>query len=99
VRDAYETESNDKLNAQFNALEILKQRHIGQLELDLGSAIASVKQKRKEERLAQIDHVFTDYLNWLENTQLTEKLPYLQVVAVFSGAAIADELIQQGALA
>ena len=86
VRDAHEASSNDKLNAQYNALETLKQSHIGQLELDLGEALASIKQKRKEERLAEIDRVFTDYWNWLENTQLTESQPYLQVVAVFTGA-------------
>ncbi len=85
VRDEHEDAINDKLNHQLSALETLKQRHIGQLELDLGSALEAVKQKRKEERLAQIDSVFTDYLNWLENTQCTEPHPYLQVVAVFTG--------------
>jgi hypothetical protein len=86
VRDAHEDAINYKLNHQLAELETLKQRHIGQLELDLGSALEAVKQKRREERLADIDRVFTDYLNWLENTQCTEPHPYLQVVAVFTGS-------------
>jgi len=86
VRDAHEATTNDQLNARYNALETLKQRHIGQLELALGNALESVKQKRRQERLAEIDRVFGDYWDWLENTQITETLPYLQVVAVFTGA-------------
>ncbi len=88
VRDAHEATTNDQLNAQYNALETLKQRHIGQLELDLGNPLESVKQKRREERLAEIDRVFSDYWDWLENTQITEALPYLQVVAVFTGSPV-----------
>ena len=37
---------------------------------------------------AQIERVFDDYLDWLENTQLTEDQPYLQVATVFTGAPV-----------
>ncbi len=47
-----------------------------------------MRERRREERAAQIERVFDDYLDWLENTQLTEDQPYLQVAAVFTGAPV-----------
>ncbi|MFJ3108368.1 DEAD/DEAH box helicase [Pseudomonas putida] len=85
LRREYEAQSNERLNSQLAELERLKQRHLGQLELDLGSLLQSVRERRREERAAQIERVFDDYLDWLENTQLTEDQPYLQVAAVFTG--------------
>lgn len=86
-RNRVEGQVNDTLNAQLAALEALRQRHLGQMELDIGSLLESVRVKRREQRAAQIDRVFNDYMEWLENTQITEVQPYLQVVAVFTGAS------------
>lgn len=84
-RERQENISNLKLNEQLSALETLRARHLGQLELDLGNLLESVRAKRREDRAAQINRVFDDYLQWLENTQITEDQPYIQVVALFTG--------------
>ena len=88
LRQEREAQSNERFNQQLAELERLKQRHIGQLELDLGNLLQGVRERRREERAAQIERVFDDYLDWLENTQLTEDQPYLQVAAVFTGAPV-----------
>jgi superfamily II DNA or RNA helicase len=88
LRQEREAQSNERFNQQLAELERLKQRHIGQLELDLGNLLQGVRERRREERAAQIEHVFDDYLDWLENTQLTEDQPYLQVAALFTGAPV-----------
>lgn len=88
LRLEHEAQSNERFNQQLNELERLKQRHLGQLELDLGNLLQGVRERRREERAAQIERVFDDYLDWLENTQLTEDQPYLQVAAVFTGAPV-----------
>lgn len=88
LRREHEAQSNERFNQQLNELERLKQRHLGQLELDLGNLLQGVRERRREERAAQIERVFDDYLDWLENTQLTEDQPYLQVAAVFTGAPV-----------
>lgn len=85
-RKQCEDADNEHLNARLAALESLRQRHLGQMELELGSLLESVRTRRREDRAAQINRVFDDYLHWLENTQITEEQPYLQVAAVFTGA-------------
>ncbi|WP_296759831.1 hypothetical protein [Thioalkalivibrio sp.] len=43
------------------------------------------KTRRRDERLAHIDRIFRDYESWLEETQMTEPDPYVQVIAAFTG--------------
>ncbi|WP_300648773.1 hypothetical protein, partial [Paenalcaligenes sp.] len=75
------------LNQQMSELERLKQRHIEHIQFSMDQLQISENQRlrRKADHLAHIDRVFEDYLHWLENTQLIEKHPYLQVVALFTG--------------
>lgn len=86
LRQQHETQSNERLNQQLAALETLKERHLKQMELELGGLQGGSRERRREDRAAQINRIFDDYWSWLENTQLTEPDPYLQVVAVFTGA-------------
>lgn len=87
VRQQREGEINDRLNAQMAEMDALKARHERQIELDLAASREQEtrKQRRREERTAQIERVFADYLNWLEATQQIEPQPWLQVAAVFTG--------------
>lgn len=86
-RQQYENSSNQRLNQQMSELERLKQRHIEHIQYSMDQLQISENQRlrRKADQLAHIDRVFEDYLHWLENTQLIEKHPYLQVVALFTG--------------
>ncbi|TAK52678.1 MAG: DEAD/DEAH box helicase [Betaproteobacteria bacterium] len=87
IRKAREADINARLNAQLKALESLKARHISQLEFDFARSDQPVafKRARRDERSAHIERVFADYLDWLENTQITEEDPFIQVAAVFTG--------------
>ncbi|HCK6317197.1 TPA: hypothetical protein N0T69_004824, partial [Salmonella enterica] len=59
-----------------------------QLELDFADnkQQLSVKQSRKEQRQREIEHNFDSYIQWIEDTMTTEKEPYIQVIAVITGA-------------
>ncbi len=88
LRKQHEKISNEVLNTQLAALDTLKGRHLQQIELDLGDMAESLRVKRREDRASQINRIFDDYWNWLENTQITEEKPYLLVAAVFAGSVI-----------
>ena len=87
MRKEREADLNARLSAQLQTLESLKSRHITQLELDLAGSDQpeAFKRARRIERSAHINTVFADYLDWLENTQITEEEPFIQVAAVFTG--------------
>lgn len=84
-RDDYEQRSNATLNKQNDALDALKAKHTQQMELDLSSVSGSQLDTQRANRQSEIDRLFDDYLEWLENTQIIEKTPYLQIAAVFTG--------------
>lgn len=89
ARKGHEAGLNARLNEQLQSLEALKARHVSQMELDFeesGQAEA-VKRVRRDERSAAIERIFSDYLDWLENTQTTEEEPFIQVAAVLTGQA------------
>jgi superfamily II DNA or RNA helicase len=82
---------DQRLNTQMAAMDALKQRHVQQLELELGRSDQPevFKNRRRDERLAHIDRIFRDYESWLEETQMTEPDPYVQVIAAFTGRGVA----------
>ena len=59
-----------------------------QLDLDFADnkQLESVKQNRKEQRQREIEHNFESYLEWIQDTMTTEKEPYIQLIAVITGA-------------
>lgn len=88
LKTTYQNERSQHISSLEKRLSSLKAKHQSQMELEfnISDAPEVLKQRRKDERQAQIDRVFNDYKNWIENTQHTEDSPYLQVVAVFTGA-------------
>lgn len=87
-RQAFEDKINQQLNEHLEKLDVLRKRQIGQLELDFAEnkQQESVKQNRKEQRKREIEHNFDSYIEWIEDTMTTEKEPYIQVIAVITGA-------------
>ena len=79
---------HDRLLDQMEAMEQLKQQHLRQLNLDLAASDQPevFKRRRREQGEAHIQRVFDEYETWLNDTQLTDNKPYIQVVAAFSGA-------------
>lgn len=87
-RTAFETHINQRLTEQLEKLDELKGRQLKQLELDFADnkQQESVKTSRKEQRQREIDHNFDSYLEWIQETMTTEKEPYIQLIAVITGA-------------
>ncbi len=85
-RQAFETAINVKLNEQVKELDRLKQKQYRQLELDFAEAAPKSRTlDKKQQKQREIDRVFVDYWSWIENSLLTEDVPYIRVVAVLKG--------------
>lgn len=89
-RRDYESKSNQILEKQMEDLESLKARHVAHInqQIELLQIPEKQRSRKKEDRLDETNRVFDDYLDWLENTQLIEKEPYMQVVALFTGQTL-----------
>ena len=86
-RRAFESRINDKLNDELKALEKLKTRQLRQLELQLerSDQAEAFKRNRQERGRRDIDTVFEEYLQWIEDTMTTEPQPWIKVVCVMTG--------------
>ncbi|SEP56354.1 SNF2 family N-terminal domain-containing protein [Ectothiorhodospira magna] len=82
-----EAHLNHQLNIQMSAMDALKQRHIRQLEQALSASAQAdaLKTRRRDEGMAHIDRIFKDYEDWLEDTQMIEPQPYIQVIVACTG--------------
>ena len=86
-RNEFENAINDKLNRAVDALDSLKERKLRQLDLRLeGSKMAEpLKQARRNASVSEIDGIFGDYLQWIEDVMTTEERPWVSVVCVLVG--------------
>ncbi|NCC60085.1 MAG: DEAD/DEAH box helicase [Verrucomicrobiae bacterium] len=86
-RQAWEDRYNPMLNEQLTRLDQLKAGHYEQLELqfDTGS-LTERRQNEKEQRSRAIDRMFDEYMQWIEDSMTTEKVPYIRIVALLKGA-------------
>lgn len=86
-RDEFEEYINEKLNAQYKELERLKGRKYVQLEFRFsqnGSPTQIVLDRKEKER-REIERIFDEYLDWIQETMTAEKFPYIRVVSVLKG--------------
>ena len=86
-RRAFESRINEKLNDELEALERLKSRQLRQLELQLerSDQADTFKRARQERGQREIDTIFDEYLEWVQDTMTTEPQPYIKVVCVMTG--------------
>ncbi|MEX2530806.1 MAG: DEAD/DEAH box helicase [Gemmatimonadota bacterium] len=80
-RQEFEERINEKLNAELRGLERLRERQVRQLDLRFDDDLSPAERQGKDERRREIDRIFDDYLEWVQDTMTTEDRPYLQVVA------------------
>jgi len=87
VRNTVEQTINAKLQQQVDALEKLRGKRIKQMELNLSTSggIQAIIEDKKAKEQHRIETLFDDYIQWIEDTMTTEKEPYIQVIAVFTG--------------
>ncbi|MGC8490204.1 MAG: DEAD/DEAH box helicase [Syntrophobacteraceae bacterium] len=86
-RDEFEACINEKLNAQYREIERLKDRKYHQLEFRFSQngPETRIVRDRKEKERREIDKIFKEFLDWIEETMTTEKAPYIRVVSVLKG--------------
>ncbi len=62
-------------------LKRLQKQQMEQLELRLEKLVEGVRESRRAQRSQQINRVFDDYRQWVEDTLTTEPEPYIRVLA------------------
>ena len=85
ARQGWEESNNIKLEEHLTRLEDLRNRRQAQLELDFGDDLSSISINRRENQRREIDRLFDEYLEWIQETMTTEDKPYLRVAAVLWG--------------
>lgn len=90
VRNDAERTINVKLERQIDALEQLRGERIEQLEMDISDAkgIGAIVKGKKAKEQQRIEKLFNDYIQWIEDAMTSEKQPYIQVIAVLTGAQV-----------
>ncbi len=86
----FAAESEQRLQGTLRDLELLQDRQIQQLTLQLENQLETVKQARLQRRTQIIHRVFDDYRQWVQDTLTTEPQPWIQVVAALCHPAAAD---------
>ncbi len=72
------------LQQQLDRLEHLKWKHNRKLELKFEN-INGLPSSKKEKAQQRIERIFDDYYNWVQESTITEKVPYIKIVAVLRG--------------
>ena len=86
-RNRFEDVVNARLDEELKALEQLRARRFAQLELKLEQSTQPAAHKAHQEERARrdIDEIFDDYLEWIQESMTTEKAPWLKVICVMVG--------------
>ncbi len=78
---AFASQLSQRLEGTLAELQRLQSRQVQQLSLDLEKQLETVKRGRFEQRSQQINRVFDDYRQWVQDTLTTEPQPWIQVLA------------------
>ncbi len=86
-RKEFEDQINEKLNQHLTDLERLKKGKLVQLELRFSDIRQPEKlaEALKEKEKREIDKIFDEYMDWVEQTMTTEDQAYIRVVAALTG--------------
>jgi hypothetical protein len=86
-RRAFEAAINEKLNQQLAALERLRDKQYVQIQLRFADSQQpeAIRHERQQRERREVDRLFDDYLDWVQDTMTTEDNPYIQVIAVVKG--------------
>ena len=87
-RDRFEDAVNAKLQEELDALEGLRARQLARLKRTLEQSLQTelFKRAREEKGRREIDEIFDDYLEWVQDTMTTEREPWIKVICVMTGA-------------
>ena len=82
IQKKFEEHINVQLNEQLSSLEVLRERQIKQLDLLFEKTQSTQQQGRQVQKTQDINSIFDEYIDWIEDTMTTENQPYMQVIAV-----------------
>ncbi|WP_291322218.1 helicase-related protein [Desulfonatronospira sp.] len=87
VRREFENRINPQLNAHLEKLEQLKIRHRREIEQYFHEKHMpeNVKSRRRDERMREVENLFAEYMEWIEDTMTTEEHSSIKVAAVLQG--------------
>ena len=81
LRDDYVDTMDTKILEQLEELDKLKERHLGQLEIDFN------QESKKLEKQKDINTIFENYHKWIKDSMEIESTPFIQVIALLKGSA------------
>lgn len=81
MQATFASQLSERLQGTLAELERLQGRQVQQLTLELEKQLETVKRGRFEQRNQQINRVFDDYRQWVQETLTTEPQPWIQVLA------------------
>ncbi|MBE0645533.1 MAG: DEAD/DEAH box helicase [Bacteroidetes bacterium] len=80
-----------ELAAQSRRLQRLREKQQRQIEQRYGTdeqpaaGIAALHRQRREQQLRDIERIFTEYQQWIEDSMTAENQPYIRIAAVVVG--------------
>ncbi|MCB2205041.1 DEAD/DEAH box helicase [bacterium] len=83
--EEFEVGIKGELETQLTRLRHLRQRQRDQVEQRFRSddtRVASLQQQRREKQLRDIERIFSEYQEWIEDSMTGENRPYIKVAAV-----------------
>ncbi len=91
-RKRFEDDVNAKLEQELRDLERLKTRRLKRLrrDVDRSAQAEPFKQARREKGRLEIDRIFNDYLDWVQDTMTTEREPWIKVICAMTGAGAGE---------
>ena len=87
VRSEFDSRMTDKLLQHLEELDRLKKERFSILENKFENSRQSEKiiESRKQTEEREINKIFDEYYQWIEETMTTEKQAWIQVIAVLTG--------------
>ncbi len=82
LRDQFETDLITKFVEYEEELNKLKERHLGQLEMDFN------QESKRLEKQRDVEKIFKDYHQWIKDSMEIENEPFIQVIAVLKGSEL-----------
>lgn len=80
-RKTFMAKTEPELAEHLSRLSGLRKKHQAFIQLELQGFAGN---ERKETKAREIDRIFNEYSEWIEDTMKTEDSPYIQVAAVFT---------------
>jgi hypothetical protein len=83
-RSEFEARTRPALEEHLARLSELRAKQVGFVQMTF--ADLRREERKRDEKLRGIEHVFREYQDWIRDSMTTQDEPYIRIAAVFSGA-------------